>query len=33
MRFDKISMEFQWDMGADEEDRKMKELDNESSNR
>ena len=33
MRFDKISMEFKWDMGAEEEDKKLKELENESSNR
>ena len=33
MRFDKISMEFKWSMGAEEEDKELKELKMESSNR
>ena len=33
MRFDKVSMEFKWSMDAKEEDKRMKELEGESSNR
>ena len=32
MRFDQVTMEFKWNMGAEEEDRNLKELEGESSN-